>query len=287
MIAITAASGSLGRLVLEDLLSRGVPAAEIRAVVRDQSKLADFAERGVDVVRGDYSDPDGLAAALAGVDKLLLISSSDFTRERITQHLNAVAAAKEAGVGHIVYTSIVRADENGIGFSWIHADTETAIEKSGIPFTLLRNNWYFENTTAALAPALEHGAIIGASGEGKIGYAARADYAAAAAVVLTGENHQGKVYELTGDRAISQAELAAEVSAQSGKQVVFAPLPQEEYQKALEGFGLPAELAASLAQADTAISQGALAETTDTLSTLIGRPTTTVAEAVAQALGSR
>ena len=287
MIAITAASGNLGRLVLEDLLSRGVPAAGIRAVVRDQSKLADYAERGVEVVRGDYSDPDGLAAALDGVDKLLLISSSDFTRERITQHLNAVAAAKQAGVKHIVYTSIVRADTNAIGFSWIHADTETAIERSGIPFTFLRDNWYFENATGSLDSALEHGAIIGASGEGRIGYAARADYAAAAAVVLTGDGHEGKVYELTGDRAVSQAELAAEVSAQSGKPVVFAAMSEEEFQKALEGFGLPAELAAMLAQADTAISQGALAETTDTLSTLIGRPTTTLAEAVAQALGSR
>lgn len=285
MIVITAASGNLGRLVLEDLLGRDVPAAGIRAVVRDQTKLADYAERGVEVVQGDYNDEAGLVAALEGADKLLLISSSGDNSERVQHHLNAIAAAKQAGVKHIVYTSIPHAETNAIAFSFVHKDTEEAIRESGIPFTFLRNNWYFENATASLGAALEHGAIIGASGEGKIGYATRADYAAAAAVVLTGEGHEGEVYELTGDVAITQAELAAEVSAQSGKQVVFAPLTEQEYAKALEGFGLPAELAAALAQADVAISQGALAETTGTLAKLIGRPTTTVTEAVAQALG--
>jgi len=285
MIAITAASGNLGRLVLDDLLDRGVPAAEIRAVVRDQAKLADYAERGVEVVRGDYTDQEGLVTALKGADRLLLISSNGDNSERVQHHLNAIAAAKQAGVQHLVYTSIPHAENNAIAFSFVHKDTEAAIRESGIPFTFVRNNWYFENATAALGAALEHGAIIGASGEGKIGYATRADYAAAAAVVLTGEGHEGKVYELTGDVAITQTELAAEVSAQSGKPVVFAPLSEQEYAKALEGFGLPAELAAALAQADVAISQGALAETTDTLATLIGRPTTTLKAAVAQALG--
>ena len=284
MIVITAASGNLGHLVLEDLLGRGVPAAGIRAVVRDQTKLADFAERGVEVVQGDYNDEDSLVAALEGADKLLLISSNGNNSERVQHHVNAIEAAKKTGVKHLVYTSIPHAENNAIAFSFVHKDTEAAVRESGIPFTFLRNNWYFENATASLAAALEHGAIIGASGEGKIGYAARADYAAAAAAVLTGEGHEGKVYELTGDGAITQAELAAEVSAQSGKPVVFAPLPEQEFAKALEGFGLPAELAAALAQADVAISQGALAETTGALAKLIGRPTTTVAEAVAQAL---
>lgn len=285
MIAITAASGNLGRLVLEDLLSRGVPADGIRAVVRDTTKLADFAERGVEVVAGDYTDPQGLAAALGGAEKLLLISSAGANDERIKHHLNALAAAKEAGVKHVVYTSIAQADSNPIAFSWVHKDTEAAIRESGLAYTILRNNWYFENALGAIGAALEHGAIIGASGEGKIAYATRADYAAAAAVALTGTGHEGKTYELTGDVAISQAELAAEISAQSGKPVAFAPLSEAEYAKALEGFGVPAEISGDLAQADVAISQGALAATTDTLSTLIGRPTTTVAAAVAQALG--
>jgi NAD(P)H dehydrogenase (quinone) len=284
MIVITAASGNLGRLVLEDLLTRGVPASGIRAVVRDSAKLAGYAERGVQVVHGDYTDPGSLVAALSGADKLLLISSMGASEDRIKHHLNAVAAAKQAGVKHVVYTSITHADSNPIGFSWVHKDTEAALRESGIPTTILRNNWYFENLLSSAGIALEHGAFIGSAGEGKVGYATRADYAAAAAAVLTGEGHEGKVYELSGDTAITNAEIAAEVTAQSGKQVAYASLPQQEYAAALEGFGLPASLAADLAQADAAISEGALADVTDTLSTLIGRPTTTLAAAVAEAL---
>ncbi len=284
MIVITAASGHLGRLTLEELLSRGVPAGQIRAVARDREKLADYAERGIEVVQGDYNDRESLVKALAGAEKFLLISSSGGDDERLGQHLNAIAAAREAGVSHLVYTSIPQAETNPIGFAWVHRDTEKAIRESGLPFTFLRNNWYFENSTAGLAPAIEHGALIGAAGEGRVGYAARADYAAAAAVVLTGEGHQGQVYELTGDVAITGAELAAEVSRQVGKEIGYVSLPEAEYAQALAGFGLPQFLAEALADADVRISEGALAATTDTLSTLLGRPTTTVAEAVAQAL---
>jgi NAD(P)H dehydrogenase (quinone) len=284
MIVITAASGNLGRLVIEDLLARGVAPSGIRAAVRDTTKLADYAARGVEVVHGDYTDPDILLAAFSGADKLLLISSAGASEDRIKHHLNAVAAAQQAGVKHVVYTSITHADSNPIAFSWVHKDTERALQESGIPTTILRNNWYFENLLSSAGLALEHGAFIGSAGEGKVGYAARADYAAAAAAVLTGEGHEGKVYELSGDAAITNAQIAAEVTAQSGRQVAYASLPEQEYAQALEGFGLPASLAADLAQADVAISQGALAEVTDTLSTLIGRPTTTLAAAVAQAL---
>lgn len=284
MIAITAASGHLGRLVLDDLLARGVEASGIRAAARDVTKLADFAERGVEVVYGDYTDSESLRAALAGAEKVLLISSAGASEDRIKHHLNAVEAAKQAGVRHIVYTSIAHADNNPISFSWVHKDTEAALRESGIPATILRNNWYFENLLASVGLALEHGAFIGSAGDGKIGYATRADYAAAAAAVLAGEGHEGKVYELSGDVALTNAQIAAEVTAQSGKQVSYASLPQQEYAKALEGFGLPSSIAADLAQADVAISEGALADATDTLSTLIGRPTTTIAAAVAQAL---
>jgi NAD(P)H dehydrogenase (quinone) len=284
-IAVTAASGHLGRLVLADLLKRGVPAADIRAVVRTPEKVADFAAQGVQVVEGDYTNPEGLAQALAGADKLLLISSAGPNADRWEHHKAAVAAAGQAGVGHVVYTSIPQADTNTIGFAWVHKDTEQAIRESGLPYTFLRNNWYWENVTGSLAGSVEHGAIIGSVGEGRIGYASRADYAEAAAVVLTTEGHEGKVYELTGDTAISYAELAAEVSRQAGKEVGFANLPQADYQAALEGFGVPGFLSEMLAEADVRISEGALADTTDTLSTLIGRATTTVQEAVAEALG--
>lgn len=284
MIAITAASGQFGRLVLQDLLERGVPASDLRAVVRDPAKLADFAERGVEVVHGDYADRESLVAALRGVDKFLLISSSGPNEERVAQHSNAVSAAVEAGVSHIAYTSIPQADSNPIGFAWVHKDSEAAIKQSGIPYTFLRNNWYFENSTGTLGTALEHGALLSATGDGKIGFAARADYAAAAAAVLTTEGHENKVYELTGDSAITLAELAAETGKQAGQDVAHVSLPQDEYQKALEGFGVPAFLAEMLADADAQISKGALADTTGTLSSLIGRPTTTTAQAVAAAL---
>ncbi|HET9170913.1 MAG TPA: SDR family oxidoreductase [Actinospica sp.] len=284
MIVITAASGNLGKLVLDGLLERGVPAAGIRAVVRTPAKLADYADRGVEVVAGDYADQDSLVAGLAGAEKLLLISSAGSGEERIKQHLNAVAAAKQAGVKHLVYTSITHAEDSAIAFSWVHKDTEAAVRASGIPFTFLRNNWYFENLLGSVGSALEHGAFIGVAADAKIAYATRADYAAAAVAVLAGEGHEGKTYELNGDVAVTNTEIAAEVSAQSGKPVAYAPMSEEEFAKTLEGFGLPAAFAGELAQADFAISQGALSETTGDLKALIGRPTTTAAEAVAQAL---
>jgi NAD(P)H dehydrogenase (quinone) len=284
MIVITAASGQFGRLVLEDLLRRGVTAADIRAVVRDKSKLADFAGRGVEVVEGDYTNRESLVAALRGADAFLFVSSSGPNEDRAAHHANAVSAAAEAGVGRIVYTSIPQADTNPIGFAWVHKDTENAIKETGLPYTFLRNNWYFENSTGTLGTAVEHGALLSATGDGKIAFAARADYAEAAVVVLTTDGHEGKTYELTGDTAITLGDLAAETAKQAGKDVAHVSLPQEEYQKALEGFGLPAFLAGMLADADAHISGGALAATDPALSTLIGRPTTSVEQAVAAAL---
>lgn len=283
-IAITAASGHLGRLVVEDLLERGVPAEQIRAVVRTPEKVQDLADRGVQVVHGDYADAAGLAEALRGADKWVFISSSGPDEDRLSNHLTALKAAGQAGVGHVIYTSIPKAGTNPIGFSWVHKDTEAAIKESGLPYTFLRNNWYWENLTATLPASVEHGAIIGSVGDGLTAYASRADYAAAAAAVVTGEGHEGKVYELTGDKAYSRAEIAAEVSRQAGKEVAAVNLDPEEYRKTLDGFGLPEFLSKGLADADAKIAEGALADVTDTLSTLIGRPTTTVAEAVTDAL---
>ncbi|MBW8806251.1 MAG: hypothetical protein AUG49_21845 [Catenulispora sp. 13_1_20CM_3_70_7] len=283
-IAITAAGGHLGRLIVEDLLGRGVPAEQIRAVVRTPEKVQDLAERGVQVVRGDYTDGAGLAEALRGADKWIFISSLGPDEERLRQHLIAAEAGKEAGVGHVIYTSIPNAETNPIGFASVHKNTEIAVQETGLPYTFLRNNWYWENLTASLPVAVEHGAIIGSVGEGLIAYAGRADYAAAAAAVATTEGHEGKVYELTGDRAFSSAEIAAEVSRQTGKEIAAVNLDPDVYRTTLEGFGLPAYLAAGLADADVQIAGGALAQVTDTLRTLIGRPTTTVADAVAEAL---
>jgi NAD(P)H dehydrogenase (quinone) len=283
-IAITAAGGHLGRLVVEDLLRRGVPAGQIRAIARTPEKIQDFADRGVQVVQADYTDVPALTEALRGADQWVFISASGPDEDRLTAHLSAIQAGRAAGVGHVIYTSIPKAETNPIGFAWVHKSTEAAIKESGLPFTFLRNNWYWENLTASLPTAVEHGAIIGSVGAGLTAFASRADYAAAAAAVATTEGHEGKVYELTGDKAYSYAEIAAEVSRQTGKEVAAVNLDPEEYRKTLAGFGLPDFLAAGLADADSKIAEGALADVTDTLSTLIGRPTTTVAEAVAEAL---
>lgn len=274
-IAVTGATGQLGRLAIAALKARG--AAPI-ALARDLAKAVDL---GVESRAFDYTKPD--AGALKGVDVLVLISSSDFNN-RVGQHKAAIAAAKEAGVGRIVYTSILKGDASPMILAQDHIATEAALKDSGLSVTLLRNSWYTENYTGALGAAIQHGAIIGAAGEGKVASAARADYAEAIAVTALGAEHAGKTYELAGDTAHSGADLAAAVAAASGKPVVYVNMPQAEYAKALEGFGLPAGYAAMLADSDAASGNGALFDDSHTLSRLIGRPTTPMQATVAAAV---
>lgn len=283
MIAVTGATGHLGRLVVHDLLDRGVAPSQIVAAVRNPDKAADLAARGVQVRRADYNEPATLEAALAGVDRLLLISS-DTVGQRLAQHRNVVEAAVRAGVGFIAYTSILRADTNPAQLADEHRETEAVIRDAGLPFAFLRNGWYTENYTRNLDQALEHGALVGSAGEGRISAAPRADYAAAAAAVLTGEGHEGALYELGGDEAFTMNELAAEITAQSGTQVVYRNLPPEQYAEMLQGFGLPAPAAAVYADADAAVAQGHLFVDSGDLRRLIGRPTTPLAEVLADAL---
>ncbi len=278
-IALTGATGQLGRLAIAALKARG--ATDVIALARDPARAAGL---GVPVRAFDYSSAD--PAALAGVDVLVLISSNDFT-DRAGQHRRVIAAAKAAGVGRIVYTSILKATASPMKFlPDDHARTEALLASSGLAVTLLRNGWYTENLTGALGAALEHGAILGAAGEGRYASAARKDYAEAIAVTAMGADHAGKVYELAGDTAYTGAELAAEVARQSGKPVAYVNLPEAEYAKALEGFGLPAGFAAVLAESDAAAAKGALFDDSRTLSRLIGRPTTPMAETVAAALAA-
>ncbi len=274
-IAVTGATGQLGRLAIAALKARG--AAPI-ALARDPAKAADL---GVEARAFDYTKPD--AAALKGVDVLVLISSNDFN-DRAGQHKAAIQAAKAAGVGRIVYTSILKGDASPMILAQDHIATEAALQASGLPVTVLRNGWYTENYTGALAAAIQHGAVIGAAGEGKVASAARADYAEAIAVTALGADHAGKTYELAGDSAHSGADLAAAVARASGKPVAYVNLPQAEYAKALEGFGLPAGFAAVLADSDAQSGHGALFDDSHTLSRLIGRPTTPMAETVAAAV---
>lgn len=282
MYAITGASGQLGRLVIDALL-RTVPPAEIVATVRDLAKARDLAERGINVRLADYNRPDTLAAAFAGVTKLLLISSSEVTG-RLAQHRAAIEAARGAGVSLLAYTSMLHADISPARLAVEHRQTEEAVAASGLPAVILRNGWYTENHLLALPMAMEHGAFVGAAGNGRFSSAARVDYGEAAAAVLTVDGQAGKVHELAADKAFTLAELAAEVSRQSGKMVAYNDLPQAAYEGVLTGAGLPTELAAMLADADAAASEGALFEEGGELSRLIRRPTTAMATVVTAAL---
>jgi NAD(P)H dehydrogenase (quinone) len=276
MIAITGASGQLGRLVIAELLKKE-PASEIVAVVRNPAKVADLAALGIAVRAAAYDQPAALVAAFQGVTRLLLISSSE-VGQRAVQHRNVIDAAKQAGVGLVAYTSLLHADTSPLGLAGEHRETEAALKASGLPHVLLRNGWYTENYLASVPPALQHGVFIGAAGVGKIASAARADYAAAAAAVLVLADQAGKVYELAGDDAYTLTELVAELGQQSGKPVVYRNLSQSDFAAALRGAGLPAPVADLLADSDAGAVGGALFDDGRVLSRLIGRPTTVLAD---------
>jgi len=282
MIAITGATGHLGREVVRLLLER-VAAPEIVAVVRSAGKAQGLATLGVSVREADYSKPETLTAAFTSAEKVLLISSSE-VGHRIPQHKAVVDAAKKAGAKLLVYTSILSADTSPLILAKEHKATEEYIRNSGISFVILRNGWYLENQTGALAPAIAHGAILGAAGDGRFAAAARADYAEAAVTVLTADGHAGKTYELGGDVPYTLPELAAEVSKQTGKTVAYQDLPQKKYAEALVGFGLPEILAQAVADADAGAAKGALDTTSHDLNQLLGRPTTSLSAAVSSAL---
>ncbi|MBS0869475.1 SDR family oxidoreductase [Enterobacter ludwigii] len=278
MIAITGATGQLGQLVIEQLLNT-VPANQIVAIVRNPAKAEALRQQGITVRQGDYADESTMTSALKGVDKLLLISSSE-VGQRATQHQNVINAARAAGVKFIAYTSLLHADKSPLGLHVEHVATEKALAESGIPYALLRNGWYTENYLASAPPALEHGVFIGAAGEGKIASATRADYAAAAAKVISGDGHAGNVYELAGDHAWTLSELAAELSKQSGINVAYQNMSEADFAAALKGVGLPAGLAEMLADSDVGASKGGLFDDSHTLSKLIGRPTTPLSESI-------
>jgi NAD(P)H dehydrogenase (quinone) len=273
-IALTGATGQLGRLAIAALKARG---ATPIALARDPSK----ANLGVETRAFDYTSAD--PAALTGIDTLVLISSNDFN-DRAGQHRNVIAAAKAAGVKRLIYTSILKGDQSPMILAADHIATEAAIRDSGIPATLLRNGWYTENYTGALAAAVQHGAIIGAAGAGRVNSAARKDYAEAIAVTALDAAHSGKTYELAGDTAHSGADFAEAVAKAGGKPVAYVPMSQLDYAKALQGFGLPEGFANILADSDARAGEGALADDSRTLSRLIGRPTTPIAETIAAAL---
>lgn len=284
MIAITGATGQLGRLVIESLLER-VPADEIIALVRSPEKAASLAARGVTVRAADYRDPNSLSAAFTGVSQLLLISGNEIG-QRLAQHRNVIEAARAAKVGRILYTSLLRADTSTLSLAGEHLATEQLIKASGIPYVLLRHGWYTENYTVSIKPSLGLGAFYGSAGTGRIASATRRDFAAADATALLDTSLQNATLELAGDDAYTLADLAAEVSRQTGQPLPYIDIPEEAYRDALLKAGLPEGLATLLAHSDTEVAKGTLFDEGRQLSRLLGRPTTTLSQAVAEALKS-
>jgi NAD(P)H dehydrogenase (quinone) len=283
MIGITGATGKLGRLVIDDLL-RTTSASQIVAIARDPAKANDLTRKGIAVRYGDYNVPESLGGALAGIGRLLLISSSEVGR-RVEQHRAVITAARHAGAGLVAYTSLLHAITSPLLVRKEHVLTEQILAESGVPFVLLRNGWYTENYTGALAEAMKTGEMIDDSGEGKISAAARADYAAGAAAVLrTQEDQAGRIYELAGDDAFTLAEFAANAARQSGRNIVYRNLSESEYKAALVAKGIPEPAAALFAANNTGIAQGGLFDSGRQLSRLIGRPTTPWTESVLAAL---
>ncbi|MEO5313957.1 SDR family oxidoreductase [Pseudarthrobacter sp. CC12] len=278
-IVVTGATGQLGRHVLEALLERGVAAGNIVAAGRSVAKLADFVERGVRVQPMDYADAGSVAAALKGATRVLLISGSE-VGQRVDQHRTVIEAAKAEGVELLAYTSIANADTTSMLLADEHKATEALLRESGVPFVLLRNGWYLENYTEQLPGTLAQGAVAGSAGDGKVSAAARADYAHAAAAVLVADGQAGKVYELGGDKAFSMADLAAEISAATGKAVSYNDLPAGDYAELLASVGVPEAFAEILADSDMGIARGDLLVSTGDLRRLIGRPTTSLGQAV-------
>ncbi|MER6952979.1 MULTISPECIES: NAD(P)H-binding protein [unclassified Streptomyces] len=280
-IVVTGATGHLGRHVVEQLLEK-VPAEQITAVVRDEAKAADFAAKGVKIAVANYNAPETFDGVLAAGDKVLLISGNEFDKGRPAQHQVVIDAAKAAGAALLAYTSAPGSLSAALADD--HRATEKALVASGLPYALLRNGWYHENYTEQLAPVLEHNAVVSAAGAGRVSSASRADYAAAAVAVLTGEGHENKTYELGGDEAWSFAEYAAELSKQTGKEIAYNAVPAEALIGILTGAGLPEHFAVILAGVDASIEKGELVVSSGDLSRLAGRPTTPLAEAITAAL---
>ncbi|WP_031524107.1 SDR family oxidoreductase [Streptomyces sp. NRRL F-5123] len=278
-IAVTGATGQLGRLVIADLLARGVAPDAVAAVVRDSGKAADLAAQGVEVRVADYDAPDSLAGAFTAGDRVLLISGNEVGR-RMPQHSAVIDAAAKAGVALLAYTSVLGGPAADFTLADEHRATEELVTASGVPYVLLRNGWYTEVYTANLPAVLEHGVVIGNAGEGRVASAARADYAAAAAVVLATDGHENRAYELSGDTAWSFPEYAAVVAELSGRPVAYQDISGEQRLEILTGVGVPAAFAEVLVDVDNAIARGLLAGTSGDLARLLGRPTTTLRETV-------
>jgi NAD(P)H dehydrogenase (quinone) len=277
-LLVTGATGQLGSLVVEALL-KTVPADQLAVSVRDPKKAAHLTARGVDVRVADFTSPTSLATAFAGIDKLLLISSSD--GDRVAQHTAAIEAAKAAGVSFIVYTSAPNAQESSFFLVNDHRATENAIIASGIPYSILRNNWYLENEAGSIKGAAAGAPWLTMGGSGKVGWALRQDYAEAAANVLSGTGHENKTYELAG-KLITYDELAAITAEVLGKDVPVQHVDEATYSEAMKAAGVPEPVIPFLVGVQAAIANGSLAVDSNDLEALLGRKATPLSQGIAE-----
>lgn len=279
-IIVSGATGHLGRLVVEALLRRGVPASDLVAVGRNTDRIKDFADRGIAVRRADFQDPDSLAAAFTGGARLLLVSATT-VGERIGNHRRAIDAARAAGIRLIAYTSAVNVGTATMRLAVEHRQTEEYLRVSGVDHVVLRNGWYLENYLDLLPMIRQNGTVLGSAGHGAVSAATRSDYAEAAATVLTSDGHAGATYELGGE-AFTLPELGDAISAATSERITYTDLPAPEYVRLLVEAGLPTELAEVLADADLGLARGELHTTSTDLARLIGHPPTTLAQALAR-----
>jgi len=278
---VTGGSGALGRLAVRELLAHGVAAHDIVALARTPSKADDLIALGVQVRVADYGDLRAQTAALVGVDRLLLVSSSE-AGQRVAHHANVIEAAEKTGVSRVVYTSMLNADDSTNPLAEEHRDTEAILRAAAVPFVSLRNGWYTENYTGQLRSYLERGEIVGATGTGAISAATRQDYAEAAVVILSQDGDGAQTYELGGP-AFTLAELAQVIREVTGTPVVYRDLPAGEYAAALQRTGMVEDTARFVAALDTSIAHGDLRTDSQDLAHVLSRPPTSLAEAVQDA----
>ncbi|MFD0989585.1 SDR family oxidoreductase [Mariniflexile jejuense] len=274
-IGITGATGQLGTLVVNELKKREYN-NHLVALVRSTEKAKDLE---IETREFDYDNPKSLEKGLQGIDRLVFISANEIG-QRARQHKNVIEAAKKSNVNWIVYTSLLKADTSSLSLAGEHLATEQELKASSIDYTILRNGWYTENYTASIPSAIKNDAFIGSAGNGKISSAARLDYAEALAVVITNDQNKGQTFELAGDNSYTLTDLAKEISKQTGKDIPYNNLSEDTYSNILSQVGLPEILAKGLASWDISASKDDLFDNNRKLSTLIGRPTTSIESSI-------
>lgn len=283
-IAITGATGQFGSLVIESLLNT-VPAGDLVVSVRNPDKANDLKARGVEVRHGDFDKPETLDVAFAGVDRLLIVSADGDNETRIRQHKAAVDAAAKAGVGFIAYTSVGHAEKSELFLAEVHRVTEEAIRATGIPYSFLRNNWYMENEVGSIQGAVAGAPWVTSAGSGKVGWAARGDYAEAAANVLTGVGHENTVYELSG-KPLTQEELTGIISDVIGKEIKLMQVDDEAYAKIMAEVGVPEVALPIVVAIQRGIREGWLDIESGDLEKVLNRPVTPLADVIRDLVNS-